>query len=277
MTIMIRRMVVASPFALLFVASMAAAQAPNTVSVRGTIASVDDRILDVKTRGGVDVKVKLADDARILASDRKSLADLKQGAFVGITAMPQPDGTRKAVEIHIFPEALRGTGEGQRPSDLIPNSTMTNASVESSVASVDGEVLVLKYKDGEQKFIVPSNVEVSAFTPATLADLKPGEKVFVVAAKRLRDGTLEAPNIVVGRSGVNPLVDVGPIHIDIGKSIEKGAQDIGELIEKGVQDTANTVAKSTRDGRPINSQPDIANLHSRERKKPAMGFTRMQC
>ena len=138
-------------------------------------------------------------------SIRKSLADVKQGVFVGITAMPQPDGTQKAVEIHIFPEALRGTGEGHRPWDLMPNSTMTNANVDSEVASADGKELVLKYKDGEKKFIVPANVEVVMFAPAAVADLKPGEKVFIVgrqeAARRQRRG---ADVIVVGRNGVNP-------------------------------------------------------------------------
>ena len=101
---------------------------------------------------------------------------MKQGVFVGITAMPQPDGTQKAVEIHIFPEALRGTGEGHRPWDLMPNSTMTNANIDSEVAGTDGKELVLKYKDGETKFVVPANVEVVMFAPAAVADLKPGEK-----------------------------------------------------------------------------------------------------
>ena len=118
--------------------------------------------------------------------------------------MPQPDGTQKAVEIHIFPEAMRGTGEGHRPWDLMPNSTMTNANVDSAVVSIDGQELVLKYKDGEKKFIVPANVEVVMFAPASAADLKPGAKVFVAAAKKLPDGTVEAPKITVGRDGINP-------------------------------------------------------------------------
>jgi hypothetical protein len=204
MTVMIRRMAGASAFALLFAASMATAQAPDTVRVRGTIEGVDGQMLTVKGRDGATMNVKLADGARVLAVDKMSLADVKQGTFVGITAMPQPDGAQKAVEIHIFPEAMRGSGEGHRPWDLMPNSTMTNANVESAVVSVDGQVLVLKYKDGEKKFIVPANVEVVKFAPAILADLKPGEKVFVVAAKKQPDGTLEAPSIVVGRNGVNP-------------------------------------------------------------------------
>jgi hypothetical protein len=118
--------------------------------------------------------------------------------------MPQPDGTQKAVEIHIFPDAMRGTGEGHRPWDLMPNSTMTNATVASEVASSNGKDLVLKYKDGEKTFAVPPNVTVVTFAAATEADLKPGETVFTPAAKKLPDGTIEASNITVGRNGVKP-------------------------------------------------------------------------
>ncbi len=190
--------------AIIFSATMAVAQSPATVRVRGTIESVDGKTMTVKGRDGNAIKVKLTDDAKVLAVDRKSLADVKQGVFVGITAMPQPDGTQKAVEIHIFPEALRGTGEGHRPWDLMPNSTMTNANVDTEVASADGKELVLKYKDGEKKFIVPANVGVVMFAPAELGDLKPGERVFIVAGKKLDDGSVEAGRLVVGRNGVNP-------------------------------------------------------------------------
>jgi hypothetical protein len=204
MTKISRRMLGAAAFVLLLSTSMVAAQAPDIVRVRGTIESVDGQTLNVKGRDGAPITVKLADDVRVLAVDKKTLADVKQGVFVGITAMPQPDGTQKAVEIHIFPEALRGTGEGHRPWDLMPNSTMTNANIESAVASVDGQELVLKYKDGEKKFIVPANVEVVMFASAAVTDLKPGEKIFVVAGKKQADGTITAPSVVVGRGGVNP-------------------------------------------------------------------------
>jgi hypothetical protein len=196
-----RRIVGASVFALLF-AGIAAAQAP--VRVRGTIESVDGSMLGIKTRDGATVKVKLADNVRLLTVNKMSVADVKPGVFVGITAMPQPDGTQKVVEVHIFPEALRGTGEGHRPWDLMPNSTMTNANIETAVASANGQELVLKYKDGEKKFIMPPNVEVVMFAPATMADVKVGEKIFVVAGKKLTDDTVEAPSMVVGHNGVNP-------------------------------------------------------------------------
>ncbi len=198
----------ALPIALVLAAALAGASAlaqkPAMVRVRGTIQSVNGQTLNVKTRDGAAVTVKLADKAPIHTVVRKSLADVKQGLFVGITAMPQPDGTQKAVEIHIFPEALRGTGEGYRPWDLMPNSSMTNANVESEVMSAAGEKLVLKYKDGEKTFIVPQNVAVVMFAPGSAADLKPGAKIFVVAAKKLPDGTLQAPGITVGSNGVDP-------------------------------------------------------------------------
>jgi hypothetical protein len=194
----------AGTLAALLLVSVASAQNSDMARVRGTIQGIDGQTLDVKGRDGAPIKVKLADDVKVLAVDRKSMDDVKQGVFVGITAMPQPDGSQKAVEIHIFPEAMRGTGEGHRPWDLMPNSTMTNANIETAVASSDGKELVLKYKDGEKKFSVPANVEVVMFAPAAVADLKPGEKIFVVAGKKQPDGTVLAPSIVVGHNGVNP-------------------------------------------------------------------------
>jgi hypothetical protein len=201
---MLGKTLAAGIIAALAVSSVALAQQPPMTRVRGTIEKVDGPVLTVKARDGAELTVKLAAGAPVRTVIRKSLADVKANTFVGITAMPQPDGTQKAVEIHIFPEALRGTGEGHRPWDLMPNSTMTNANIETAVASSDGQKLVLKYKDGEKTFIVPANVEVVEFAPASAADLKPGEKIFVVAAKKLPDGTLEAPAITVGKDGVSP-------------------------------------------------------------------------
>jgi hypothetical protein len=190
--------------AAVFAATAALAQAPDTVRVRGTIESVDGSNLTVKARDGAEMKVKLADNAAIRTVVGKTVADVKQGEFVGITAMPQPDGTQKAVEIHIFPEAARGTGEGHRPWDLMPGSTMTNANVDSEVAISDGKKLVLKYKDGDKTFIVPDNIKVVMFAPGSAADVKPGAKIFIVAAKKLPDGSLEAPGATVSSAGVDP-------------------------------------------------------------------------
>ena len=197
-----RKIILTAAFA--FAATAALAQAPDMVRVRGTIQSVDGSMLDVKARDGADMKIKLADNAQVRTVVGKTIADVKQGLFVGITAMPQPDGTQKAVEIHIFPEAARGTGEGHRPWDLVPGSTMTNANVDSEVAITDGKKLVLKYKDGDKTFIVPDNVKVVMFAPGAMADVKPDAKIFIVAAKKLPDGTLEAPAITVGSNGVDP-------------------------------------------------------------------------
>jgi len=198
-----RKMILSAAF--VFAATAALAQAPaDTVRVRGTVQSVDGSMLTVKSRDGADLKIKLADNAVIRTVTGKTVADVKQGLFVGITAMPQPDGTQKAVEIHIFPEAARGTGEGHRPWDLMPGSTMTNANVDSEVAISDGKKLVLKYKDGDKTFIVPDNIKVVMFAPGTAADVKPGAKIFIVAAKKLPDGTLEAPGATVGSGGVDP-------------------------------------------------------------------------
>jgi hypothetical protein len=202
MSVMTRRMAGASAFAVLLASSFAVAQAPDIVRVRGTIDSVNGNMLSVKARDGTTMMVKLADNGPVRNVVKKSLSDIKQGDFIAVTGLPQPDGTQKAVAIQIFPEALRGTGEGSRPWDFLPSSKMTNATVDSTVASVDGQTLVLKYKDGEQKVVVPANAEITGVTSATLADVKPGEKIFVAGAKKLADGTLEAPNIAVGDYGV---------------------------------------------------------------------------
>jgi hypothetical protein len=198
------RLIAASAVAVVLAGSIAVAQTPAPLRVRGTIDSVNGSTLNVTTRDGSKKVIKLADNAVVGGVAKSSLADVKQGGFVGITAMPQPDGTQKAVEIHIFPEAARGTGEGHRPWDLMPNSTMTNATIDSEVAISDGQKLVLKYKDGEKTFIVPANVTVVSFVPATAADLKPGAKFFVVAGTEQPDGSIAAPRINVGLNGITP-------------------------------------------------------------------------
>jgi hypothetical protein len=201
---MTRTMIAGGAVALLFATSIALAQTPPPpVRVRGTIDTVNAQTLAVKSRDGATVDIKLADNTPVRGVAKASLADVKQGGFVGITAMPLPDGTQKAVEIHIFPEAMRGTGEGHRPWDLMPNSTMTNATIDSEVAVSDGQKLVLKYKDGEKTFIVPADAAIVTFVPATMADVKPGTKVFVITNKQ-PDGTLNAASITVGRDGVSP-------------------------------------------------------------------------
>src|SRR5277367_472834 len=137
-------------FALLLIASLAAAQTPQTLRIRGQIEAVDGPMLTLKTRDGNSVKVKLADNARVTAMVKASLADIKAGSFIGVTAMPQPDGSQKAIGLHIFMDAQRGVVPARfTPWDRVPGSTMTNADVESTVASVDGQIIMVKYADGE--------------------------------------------------------------------------------------------------------------------------------
>jgi hypothetical protein len=188
--------------ALAFAASPAWAQ--GTVRVRGTIEKVEGNAFVIKSREGAELKVVPADNALIVAIVKASTGDIKQGSFVGVTGMPQADGSQRAIEVHIFPEAMRGTGEGHYAWDLRPQSTMTNANVEHAVTAVDGQTLTLKYKDGEKKIIVPPEATVVTYTTGDKAELKPGTKIFIAAAKKLPDGSLEAPRINYGKDGLTP-------------------------------------------------------------------------
>jgi Domain of unknown function (DUF5666) len=184
-------------------APMAWAQSAPPVRVRGTIERVDGAIYVVKARDGAELKVTLADNPQIAGIVKASLSDIKQGSFVGVTAMPQADGSLSALEVHIFPETMRGTGEGHYPWDLRSQSTMTNANVEQVGTAVDGQTLTLKYKDGEKKIFVPANAPIVAYVQGDKSDLKPGAKVFVVATKQ-PDGTLQGRAWRVGRDGLTP-------------------------------------------------------------------------
>jgi hypothetical protein len=175
------------------------------VRVRGTIDRVDGGMYFVKSREGSELKLKLAPNGAVAAVVEAKLADIKEGSFVGVAALPLADGSQKALEVHIFPEAMRGTGEGHRGWDLQPSSTMTNGNVDKSVASSDGQVLTLKYKDGEKKIVVPAGVPIVSYMPGEVSDLKPGAKIFVGAAKKLPDGSLETTRINVGRGIAPPM------------------------------------------------------------------------
>jgi hypothetical protein len=192
------------PLALIFAVSMAWAQ-DATVRVRGTIERVDGATYFVKTRDGAELKLKLSPNAAVVALIQSSLADIKQGSYVGVAGMPQEDGSQKALEVHIFPEAMRGAGDGHRGWDLHPSSTMTNGNVELAAASSDGRVLTLKYKDGEKKIVVPSGTPIVSYVPGEANELKAGAKIFVSAAKKQADGTLEAARVNVGRGVAPPM------------------------------------------------------------------------
>jgi Domain of unknown function (DUF5666) len=183
--------------------SIGTASAQDTVRVRGTIERIDGSTYVVKARDGAELKVALADNPQIAGVVKASLSDIKQGSFVGITGMPQADGSQRALEVHIFPEAMRGTGEGHYPWDLRPQSTMTNANVEQVVTAVEGQTLTLKYKDGEKKIFVPANTPIVVYVQGDKSDLKPGAKVFIAAIKQ-PDGTLQGRAWRVGRDGVTP-------------------------------------------------------------------------
>ncbi len=180
------------------------AYAQDTVRVRGTIDRVEGPIYVVKSRDGAELKVALAENGIVVAIVKASLADIKPGLFVRSTAMPQPDGSQKAIEIHIFPEAMRGTGEGHYPWDLQANSTMTNANVEETAAGVDGQTLTLKYKTGEKKIVVTPQTAIVTYNPGDKNDLQPGTKIFIAAAKKQADGTLQAARINYGKDGLTP-------------------------------------------------------------------------
>jgi hypothetical protein len=184
-------------------APLAQAQDSPPVRIRGTIERVDGATSVIKARDGTEVKVTLADNPQIAGIIKASLSDIKQNSFVGVTAMPQPDGSLNAVEVHIFPESMRGTGEGHYPWDLQPQSTMTNANVEQVVSAVDGRTLTLKYKDGEKKITVPANAPIVTYVPGDKSDIKPGAKVFIVAVKQA-DGTLQGRAWRIGRDGLTP-------------------------------------------------------------------------
>jgi len=182
----------------------AIAQQPPTPSrVRGTIEAVDGDVLSVKSRSGEDVRLHLTGDARVVGITRISLSDIKVGSFIGTTTVPGPDGGANAVEVHVFPEDMRGTGEGSRPYDLRPNSTMTNATVAQTVAGNDGHTLMIKYKDGEKKVVVSPDTPVVTYVPADKSDLKTGARV-IAFVKPLPDGSFETNRVSVGRDGLTP-------------------------------------------------------------------------
>src|ERR1700688_3964959 len=185
-------------------ASAAWAQQPPTVRIRGTIEAVDGPTLSIKTREGNDVKVKMTDNVVVVGIARAALSEIKPGSYIGVSAMPEPDGTQKALAVHIFPENQRGAAEGFRPWDLRPNSTMTNATVAETVAGTEGQNILVKYKDGEKKVLVPPDTPIVTFVAGDRSELQPGAKIIIFSATRKEDGSLEAARVNVGRDGITP-------------------------------------------------------------------------
>ena len=178
--------------------------AQETVRIRGTIERIDGPVYVVKSRDGAELKLTVTDNPLYVAIVPATMADVKPGMFVGSAGMMQADGTQKAIEVHIFPESMRGTGEGHYDWDLKPQSKMTNGNVEQTVAGVDGPTLSVKYKDGEKKLVVGPDTVVVTYVIGSKDDVKPGTKIFVSAAKKQADGSLQTPRITYGRNGAGP-------------------------------------------------------------------------
>jgi hypothetical protein len=191
-------------FAVALTATSVLAQAPQTVRLRGTIEKVDGNTVTAKSDKGDELKINLADKMTVLDVSKATMADIKDGEFIGSGAMPQPDGSQKAIEVHIFPEAMRGTGEGFRPWDGAPNSTMTNGTVGVAVTGVNGPVVTVKYKDGEKNIIVGPDVPIVRYEVGGLNDLKPGAAFAVLAATKQPDGSFNIGRINVGKDGAVP-------------------------------------------------------------------------
>jgi hypothetical protein len=202
MTGKFQRTLAALSFASICLALPASAQ--ETVRIRGTIERIEGPVYVVKNRDGAELKLTVTDPPLFVAIAPSTMADIKQGMFVGSAGTMQPDGTQKAIEVHIFPESMRGTGEGHYDWDLKPNTKMTNANVEQTVAGVDGPILSVKYKDGEKKIVVTPETVVVTYVTGSKDELQPGTKIFVAAAKKQPDGTLQTPRITYGRNGAGP-------------------------------------------------------------------------
>jgi hypothetical protein len=168
------------------------------------VDKLDGHAVLVKSSTGEAFKLNLADKVLVVAVVKASMADIKEGLFIGSGAVPQPDGSQKALEVHIFADSMRGTGEGSRPWDGAPNATMTNGTVGANVSGVDGPVITVKYKDGEKKIVVTPNVPIVRYEVADLGAIKPGAPFSVIAAVKQPDGSFDVNRINVGRDGASP-------------------------------------------------------------------------
>lgn len=198
---MLKTIIATSVAAALMLVAAQAEQKP--VRVIGTIASVDGSTFTVKQKKGADARVSLTPKATVYGVVNATLADVKIGSFIGVGATPQPDGSQKAIRVMIFAEEQRGTGEGHRPWNR-PGTTMTNATVDTTVAGIDGQVLTVKYKGGTQKIIIGKDAIIRAYVIGSRDELKPGAHIAINAATPKADGTLEASRINVGRGDVVP-------------------------------------------------------------------------
>ena len=194
-------------FATIIVVAAAAgafAQQPASARVAGTVENFDGRVLAVKSEKLGEVKIHLAADATVFGVTEATIADIKPGAYIGVGATPQPDGSQRAIQVTVLAESQRGLSEGHRPWDARPNSTMTNGTVDQTVASVDGQVVIVKFKDGEKKIIVPPGARILAYQAGDKSELKTGAHIAIVRAIKKPDGSLETNRVNVGRGEVVP-------------------------------------------------------------------------
>ncbi len=189
--------------ALIAALAVSSAFAQQTVRVRGTVEKLDGNTLTVKSTDGATINVMLTGNVQVVGVVKASVAEIKPGSYIGSGAMPQADGTQKSVEVHIFAETQRGTGDGHRPWTL-PNSTMTNGEVGNTVSGVDGQVITVKYKGGEKKIVVGPNVPIVRYEIGEKSELKPGAHISIINGVKKPDGTIEAARVNVGRGDVVP-------------------------------------------------------------------------
>jgi hypothetical protein len=194
-------------FATIIVVAAAAdalAQQPAAVRVVGAVENFDGHVLAIKSEKLGEVKVNLTADATVFGVAEVTIADIKPGAYIGVGATPQSDGSQRAIQVTVLAESQRGLNEGHRPWDARPNSTMTNGTVDQTVASVDGRVVIVKYKDGEKKILVPPDARILAYQAGDKSELKPGALIAIVRAVKKPDGSLETNRVNVGRGEVVP-------------------------------------------------------------------------
>jgi len=196
----IARVLTAAVFATAFAVSTASAQ-PQGMPVIGQIQGVDGNLLVIKTQAG-EQKVALTNNVVVWGLEKASVSDVSKGAFIGVGATPQADGSQKAIRVIIFAEPMRGNGEGHRPWTR-PNTTMTNATVDTTVSGVDGQNIMVKYKDGEKKIVIGSDAVIRKYVAGDKSELKPGAHVGI-NANRQPDGSLQTARVNVGRGDVVP-------------------------------------------------------------------------
>jgi hypothetical protein len=198
----ILRVLAAFSFSLVCFALPAFAQ--DTVRIRGTVERIEGPVFVVKNRDGSELKLTVTDNPLFVAIVPGKMSDIKPGMYVGSAGMMQEDGTQKAIEVHIFPESMRGTGDGHYDWDLLPKSKMTNGNVEQAVTGVEGPMLSVKYKDGEKKLVVTPQTVVVTYEMGKREEIVPGTRIFISAAKKQADGTVQTPRITYGRNGQGP-------------------------------------------------------------------------